>query len=414
MFHADNIRENKIIPPVYITDFKLFNKKVSIGDNEILKQNIMLSDEITLTYFQNIFSLDFTALNYRQPEKNQYKYIMEGFQEEWIDAGSDRKVSYTNLSPGEYTFRVLASNNDGVWNNEGASVKINIIPPFWRTWWFISAVLLAIVSSIVGYNRYLKKKARLQQEELKRVIEERTREITLKSDEIVKKAEQEEVSNWITHGIARVSETISKNNNDLNQLTRETLHVLVKYVRAQQGLIAIAVKDDESDEHLKILATYGVKSGQEGTNRIETGSGMLGEVYRDKEMRVVENLPKGYLKIESGLGAATPARIILLPLMTEDGEVMGVMELGFLGDVTPSVLQFFKKVSTVIALNLFAATLTHKTLLLLQQSKEQTEEMRAQEEEMRQNMEELEATSEEFRRREVAYQKRIRELEGKE
>jgi methyl-accepting chemotaxis protein len=107
-----------------------------------------------------------------------------------------------------------------------------------------------------------------------------------------------------------------------------------------------------------------------------------------------------------------PAKIILLPLQTEDGEMIGVMELAFLGSISPTVLNFLEKVASVIALNIFAAELTHKTMLLLQQSKEQTEELRAQEEEMRQNMEELEATSEEFRRRELEYQKRIEELES--
>jgi streptogramin lyase len=412
MFHAENIRENTTVPPVYITDFKLFNRSVAIGEDQILKKNVMVTDEIELDNNQNIFSIDFTAINFRQPEKNRYKYIMEGFQEDWIDAGSERKVSYTNLSPGEYTFKVIASNNDGVWNTEGATLKINIIPPFWRTWWFTSLVVAAAASAIIGYNRYIKKKAKQQQEDLKRVIEERTREITLQSQEIVRKAEEEKVINWITQGAALVSETISKNNNDLNQLARQTLHVVVKYAEAQQGVMAIAEKDDEDNQFLKVYATYGVKI-RPGDERIEPGSGMLGETFRDKEFKVIDNLPPGYLKIQSGLGESTPGKVILLPMKTEDGEVLGVMELGFLRNISPAVIQFLEKVSTVIALNIYAATLSHRTMMLLQESKERTEEMRAQEEEMRQNMEELEATSEEFRRRELEYQNRIKELEAR-
>jgi streptogramin lyase len=411
MFNPATIVDNTYKPPVFITDLKVFNKPVPIGEKEILKQNIILTKEITLSYKQNIFSFEFTALNYRQPEKNQYKYIMEGFQDEWIEAGSERKVSYTNLSPGEYTFRVIASNNDGLWNEEGAAIKIIIIPPFWRTWWFISLLVLSGISAVVGYIQYQKRKAKRQQAELNAIIEERTGEVKKQNEEILKKAELEKVYNWITQGLAVVSETISKNNNDLNALGNETLKCVVKYVEAQQGVIALGIKDEPTDEHLKILATYGVSKKHWKTDRIEVGSGMLGETYKDKEKRVLEHLPEGYLKIESGLGEAAPAKIILMPLKTEDGDVVGVMELAFLGMVTDTIETFLDKVASLIALNIFAVTLTHKTMLLLQQSKEQTEEMRAQEEEMRQNMEELEATQEEFRRRELEFQKKIDELE---
>ncbi len=143
LFYPDSIKLNTYKPPVYISGFRLFNKPVTIGENEILKQNIILTRDIRLSYEQNIFSFEFVSLNYRQPEKNQYKYKMEGFQGEWVDAGNERKASFTNLSPGEYTFRVIASNNDGIWNEEGAAVKIVITPPYWQTWWFKVLCILA-------------------------------------------------------------------------------------------------------------------------------------------------------------------------------------------------------------------------------------------------------------------------------
>jgi hypothetical protein len=410
MFHINDIVENKVKPPVYITDFKLFNKPVAVGENEILKKNILLTKELILNYDQNAVSFEFTALNYRKSERNNYKYTIEGLYDEWIDLNEERKVS-TSLPPGEFTFRVKGSNNDGVWNEEGASLKIIVTPPFWKTWWFNTAIVLLIIYTILTYIRYQRKKAKQQQKELEAVIEERTREISFQSGEILKKAEQEKIYNWITQGLAHVSETISKNNNNLDQLANETLKSVVKYVQAQQGVLAVAVKEDAQDEHLKILATYGVSKSHWKTDRIEIGSGMLGETYKDKQKRVLGNLPEGYIKIESGLGEAAPSKIILLPLRTDDGEMMGVMELAFLDDVTEVIEQFLDKVSSLVALNLFASTLTHKTMLLLQSAKEQTEELRAQEEEMRQNMEELEATQEEFRRRETEFQKRIEDLE---
>jgi ligand-binding sensor domain-containing protein len=411
LFNPDNIRDNNFKPPVYITDFRLFNKPVRIGEEQVLKKNILLTDEITLAYDQNIFSFEFTALNYRQPEKNKYKYKLEGFDDDWVDAETERKKEYTNISPGEYAFHVIASNNDGVWNEEGAAVRIAVIAPVWGTWWFYSMVTFVIMSAILWLVRRQKKKAMEQHRELQAIIEERTREIKIQNEEIVKKSEQERISNWITQGLAAVSEIISKNNHNLNLLGKQTLKCVVNYSGGQQGIIALGVKDKSDDEHVKILATYGVTKTTLETKRIEVGSGLLGETYKDKQKKVLDTIPANYLRIESALGEALPAKIVLLPLKTEDGEVVGVMELAFLGQISEMVLEFLDKVSAVIALNIFAATLTHKTMELLQQAKAQTEELRAQEEEMRQNMEELEATSEEFRRRESEYQRKIRELE---
>ncbi len=136
-----------------LPDLRIFNKPVGIDSNGILKQNILLTHEIQLSYLQNDFSFDFTALNYLQPEKNQYRYKMEGFQNDWVDLGYERKASYTNLSPGEYVLKVMASNNDGVWNEQETFMNIIITPPYWQTWWFKSLVILTAVG-ITLYGLY--------------------------------------------------------------------------------------------------------------------------------------------------------------------------------------------------------------------------------------------------------------------
>jgi ligand-binding sensor domain-containing protein len=412
IFNPSTMVDNTFKPPVYITDFKLFNKPVVIGEGEILKTNILFSKEIVLGYAQNILSFEFTALNYRQSEKNQYKYMLEGFQDEWIDAGTERKVSYTNLSPGEYNFRVIASNNDGVWNNEGASLKIVIIPPFWWTWWFVTLLVCAIVFGIVNYVRFQKRKALKQQEELRTIIEARTSEIQKQGEDILKKNEQEQLHNWITSGLAKFGEIISKHKGSLEELSREILGNLVRYVHADQGTISIANKEDESDEYLMVLSTFGVNHERLKTKRIEIGEGLIGSTYKDKEKKTLRNLPGNYITVESGLGKASPATLILLPLKTDDGEIQGVIELAFLNEVTDDIQSFLDKVAGVIALNVHAANLNHITTRLLQQAKEQTEELQAQEEEMRQNMEELEATQEELKRREQEYLAKIKSLES--
>lgn len=189
LFHPDSIKANLYIPPVYITGFRLFNKPVSVGPNQILKQNILLTDEIHLSYLENVFSFDFTALNYRQSQKNQYRYKMEGFQNEWVDAGHERKASYTNLSPGIYTFKVIASNNDGAWNEEGASIKIIISPPYWQTWWF--KVIGAAIGITFIYLLFVfrMKAIKKQQVALEKQVNEKTAELLLQKEAVEAQAE---------------------------------------------------------------------------------------------------------------------------------------------------------------------------------------------------------------------------------
>lgn len=134
LIDPDDIKINRHIPPVVITDFLLFNKSVPVANkNSPLQLNINETREIALSHNQSVFTIEFAALNYTIPQKNRYAYRLEGFDRRWNHIRNERKVTYTNLDPGEYTFRVIASNNDGVWNRQGAFIKIIIKPPFWKT-----------------------------------------------------------------------------------------------------------------------------------------------------------------------------------------------------------------------------------------------------------------------------------------
>jgi ligand-binding sensor domain-containing protein/signal transduction histidine kinase/DNA-binding response OmpR family regulator len=138
LFRPDDIGVNKNIPKVILTDLQIFNKSVKIGETlhkqVILERSIGETETITLPHNDNVFSLEFVALNYFHPQKSQYKYKLEGFSKDWLTTdGTQRKVTYTNLDPGDYTFLVTASNNEGVWNEKAARLKIVILPPFWKT-----------------------------------------------------------------------------------------------------------------------------------------------------------------------------------------------------------------------------------------------------------------------------------------
>jgi signal transduction histidine kinase/ligand-binding sensor domain-containing protein len=160
-FYPDSLKDNDFIPPVYITDFQIFNKPVIYGSQEgQFPIHVSEAKEITLTWRQSVFSFSFNAINYTHPKKNQYAYIMGGFEKEWNYTDASRRyVTYTNLDPGEYTFRVKATNNDGIWNEKGVSLRIIILPPWWSTWWFrlvvISLIIFILASLFLSRVRQL-------------------------------------------------------------------------------------------------------------------------------------------------------------------------------------------------------------------------------------------------------------------
>jgi ligand-binding sensor domain-containing protein/tRNA A-37 threonylcarbamoyl transferase component Bud32 len=149
-FYPRKITDNPHIPPIVITDFQVFGEPVTIGAKSLLKESVIETEEIRLPPGITVFSFDFTALDFSNPKKNKYAYKMEKFDKDWNYRDSSRRyVTYTNLNPGKYVFRVKGSNNDGAWNEQGRAIKIIIIPPISKTWWF--RLLMAIAFAGVSY-----------------------------------------------------------------------------------------------------------------------------------------------------------------------------------------------------------------------------------------------------------------------
>lgn len=165
-FYPEQVKDNPHIPPIVITDFKIFDKSVKLGTA------ISEIKELKLSYKDNFFGFEFAALDYTNPQKNQYAYKLEGFDKDWIYSGSRRYATYTNLDGGTYIFRAKGSNNDGVWNEEGTSLKIIITPPPWKTWWAYTLYLIALVSAIYGYVQW-KTRAQAKENALLRENERR-------------------------------------------------------------------------------------------------------------------------------------------------------------------------------------------------------------------------------------------------
>ncbi len=139
-FYPESIKVNTFIPNVVITSFKIFNNAIK-GEK----------DSIILNYDQNFFSFEFSALDFTNPQDNEYEYILEGVDEDWRYTSSDKRyANYTNLAPGKYVFMVRGSNNDGVWNRKGTILNLKILPPFWQTWWFVLLSIILVGGTVVS------------------------------------------------------------------------------------------------------------------------------------------------------------------------------------------------------------------------------------------------------------------------
>ena len=163
-FYPDEIKLSSYVAPVLITDFQVFNRSVGVGENFPLKQSILHSKEIILSYTQNVFSFEFAALDYSSPHSIQYAYLMEGFDNDWINSASRRFVTYTNLNPGKYVFKVKSTNSDGVWYNNTTSIAIIITPPWWQTVWALLLYFVVFVGGIWGIIKFQVNRHKLQHE----------------------------------------------------------------------------------------------------------------------------------------------------------------------------------------------------------------------------------------------------------
>ncbi|MCB0275097.1 MAG: sigma 54-interacting transcriptional regulator [Calditrichaeota bacterium] len=184
---------DQYIPPpkVVLTEFMVFNKSVEVGekwsagdDTPILSKSITEAREVHLAYYHTFFSFEFAALDFAAPQKNRFAYKMEGFDRDWVYSGNRRVATYTNLDPGTYIFRVKAANRDGVWNENGVSVRVYVEAPFWKRVWFRLLALLLSGSLIIGaiqYRSYLIQKRNRQLE--KEIAERKQAEQELRISE---------------------------------------------------------------------------------------------------------------------------------------------------------------------------------------------------------------------------------------
>ncbi|MBA7524053.1 Sensor histidine kinase RcsC [subsurface metagenome] len=211
-FNPDSIAENPIPPEIVLIDFQLFGN----SDEESQKimvhgRDINLAEEIVLSFDQSDFIIKYSALNYLNSDRNQYEYMLDGYEKNWHSVGTQRTATYTNIHPGKYTFMVRGSNNDGVWSEKAKTLHIIIKPPWWKTIAFQVILAFLIISIIVGIYRIRFALLERQKHMLEKMVKERTGELSELNALLGERQEE----------ISLQNKELEKHRNHLEQLVAE-------------------------------------------------------------------------------------------------------------------------------------------------------------------------------------------------
>ncbi|MEM8893096.1 MAG: two-component regulator propeller domain-containing protein [Bacteroidota bacterium] len=191
LFITEEAKKRDDIPKIYFTSLKVFNQPVLAGDaTGILKKDINQTDSITFSYKHSVIEFEFHALTYRHPDKVQYAYFLEGFENAWNYIGNNKTATYTNLNPGDYRLRIKSTNSDEVWHDQETTLWIRVTPPFWMTWWF--RALTAVVVIGFAYSIYLIRIRNIKkyQTQLEIQIDQRTSELRQQKEKLSETADE--------------------------------------------------------------------------------------------------------------------------------------------------------------------------------------------------------------------------------
>ena len=171
-FHPDRVVDDPYVPPVVLSDFQLFGRPVTIGPDSPLNKSIGYTRTLTRSHNENIFSLEFSTLSFFNPETNRYRYSLGGLDRQWHEVGSSQRlVTYTTLPTGTYTFHVQGATSRGGWSEPGLELTIEILPPWWATWWFRTLCIAVCGALLVGSYRLHIQQLRREEKHLREVVE---------------------------------------------------------------------------------------------------------------------------------------------------------------------------------------------------------------------------------------------------
>ncbi|RPJ69622.1 MAG: GAF domain-containing protein, partial [Alphaproteobacteria bacterium] len=382
-FYPNEVQVDTITPKIIFSDLLVHNVSVIPGESSPLNSHIAEAKEILLNHKQNNFTLYFSALHFANSERNSYRYKLEGFDKDWIDAGNKRFVTYTNLPYKTYKFTVMASNSDGIWNTNGISIRVKITPPIWATIWFRIMMGLLVTGGLIyivrrrltrdeRHKRIIEEKLNASSKELEEArhkLEQQHSEIIIQKRELVAREKDQENLLWFNEGLGKFSDLISRNRENLSMLCKEFIENLSEYVEAQQGGIFLFNDEDETDPHLELVASY-VFTASRTNQRFKSGEGYVGTCYRDKKFIEIDNLSENYSELSSGLGSMHIKYLVLAPLMVND-DCIGVVELGSFKKIRGYRIALIEKLVEIISSTIFTDQANTRLKKLIEQSTKQ-------------------------------------------
>ena len=284
---ADLLKKDTTLPSIVITQVTINDSLYSIPDGKIFKKSVAYTNDFRVQYWQKDISFDFVALHYLRPEDNLYSWKLENYDKDWSVPSKERKASYTNLSHGDYVFRVKASNADGVWNEEGISIAMTILPPWWHTWWAYIVYVLLFIVALRSYSIYRERNLRLEKEHLQVKVDERTSELK-KSLEDLKSAEAQLIQ----------SEKMAS----LGELTAGIAHEIQNPLNFVNNFSEISneLVDEMKEEMAEGSKQYSVGSWQSGQEKIKLAEEIANDIKQNLEKinhhgKRAESIVKGML-----------------------------------------------------------------------------------------------------------------------
>lgn len=289
---------NETEPQTHITGLRLYFEKPDYTlYSEKQDSGLFLPAKFRFPYDQNHLTFDFVGLSFSIPEKVRYIYMMEGFDKSWTKPGTQRFATYTNLPPGTYTFKVLACNNDGKWNGQPATITFNITPPFWKTWWFLTATTLLVLFSAYGYFRTRINRLRRTQQLLEQQVLEKTKELREEKETVVLQSKTIEKKNHdITSSIRyakRIQEAILPLKEKLNEIVPESFI----FFKPKDIVSGDFYWFTEQNDCILVAAVDCTGHGVPGAFMSLIGNNLLRETVKNKKLKdpakILEKLHEG-------------------------------------------------------------------------------------------------------------------------
>ncbi len=260
------ISTDTYVPPIVLTSL------TRNGEPLTTKVQVEALDEFTLQWPNNSFEFEFAALSYSQPNKNQYAYKLENFDDSWNNLGIKHNSLYTNLPGGTYTLKLRGSNSDGIWNEAGRSIQINVVPPFWETWWFLGLSVLALGTMIASGYRWRVTSIESRNRQLENLVQRRTSDLEKRTRDIEALYEADE----------RIIRNVT-----LNQVFQTLVDVSVSVLKADRSVIFVWNKENK-----KVLPriSRGFQPDTLYALNFENGEGLVGQAFASGEPVIVSDL----------------------------------------------------------------------------------------------------------------------------